>query len=277
MEKEVLIEIKNLTVNVYHKDSKGNKNIQNVYKNFNYKIFKGDRLIFIDNNGSGKSLLFDLLFCGLNNYIQTKGDGIDVEGEIIYKGKNILIPDENERRPFCHITQDDPIRTNSTVLSMIESDCVANNIDINNDEIRNKIDKYLERFGLLKKKNVKIGDSLLDLFSKKNSNHTLSFGEKKAVNLISKIITCEEKELILIDEPLNHLSFENSVAFNESINELLKTNKDATIFVISHCRGIDFVNKEVKFNSEKSTLIEKVYLKYDCFESHQNCSKCIKE
>ena len=136
MEKEVLIEIKNLTVNVYHKDSKGNKNIQNVYKNFNYKIFKGDRLIFIDNNGSGKSLLFDLLFCGLNNYIQTKGDGIDVEGEIIYKGKNILIPDENERRPFCHITQDDPIRTNSTVLSMIESDCVANNIDINNDDCR---------------------------------------------------------------------------------------------------------------------------------------------
>lgn len=277
MEKEVLIEIKNLTVNVYHKDSKGNKNIQNIYKNFNYKIFKGDRLIFIDNNGSGKSLLFDLLFCGLNNYIQTKGDGIDVEGEIIYKDKNILIPDENERRPFCHITQDDPIRTNSTVLSMIESDCVANNIDINNDEIRNKIDKYLERFGLLKKKNVKIGDSLLDLFSKKNSNHTLSFGEKKAVNLISKIITCEEKELILIDEPLNHLSFENSVAFNESINELLKINKDATIFVISHCRGIDFVNKEVRFNSEKSTLIEKDYLKYDCFESHTNCSKCIKE
>lgn len=95
------------------------------------------------------------------------------------------------------------------------------------------------------------------------------------MNLISKIITCEEKELILIDEPLNHLSFENSVAFNETINELLKINKNTTIFVISHCRGIDFVNKEVRFNTEKSTLIEKDYLKYDCFD--KNCLYCMKD
>lgn len=275
MEKEILIEIKNLNVTVYHNDAKGNKNIQEVYKNFNYKIHRGDKLIFIDNNGSGKSLLFDLIFCGLNHYIYTKGDGIEVEGEILYKGKNILIPDENERRPFCYITQDDPIRTNSTVLSMIQSDCIANNIDINSNEIRCKINMYLERFGLLKKKDVKIGEGLLDLFSKNNYNNKLSFGEKKAVNLISKIMTCEEKELILIDEPLNHLSFENSIAFNESINELLNANNNITIFAISHCRGIDFVEKEVRFNAEKSSLIEKPYLKYDCFDSC--CISCKKD
>ena len=95
MEKEILIDIKNLTVNVYHKNSNGQKNKQNIYDNFNYKIYKKDRLIFIDNNGSGKSLLFDLIFCGLNNYVFSKGDGIEVTGEIIYQGKNILIPDEN--------------------------------------------------------------------------------------------------------------------------------------------------------------------------------------
>lgn len=277
MEKEVLIEIKNLTVNVFHKDYTGKKNIQNVYKNFNYKIYKKDRIIFIDNNGSGKSLLFDLIFCGLNNYVQTKGDGIEVDGEIMYNGKNILIPDESKRRPFCYITQDDPIRTNSTVLSMIELDCIANNIDIKNENVVHKIDNYLQRFGLSNKKHIRIGNSLIDLFSKKNSNNTLSFGEKKAVNLISKIITCRDKELILIDEPLNYLSFENSIAFNQSINELLEENKDITIFVISHCRGIDFVNKEVRFNSDKSKLIEQKYIKYDCFDMNSNCLMCYKK
>ena len=274
MEKEILLEIRNLYVDVYYKDSKGNKIKQNIYNNFNYKLFKGDKIIFFDNNGAGKTLLFDLIFGGFNNFIKTKGDGIEVQGEILYKGKNILIPDLNERRPFCYITQDDPIRTNSTVLSMIESNCIGNGIDINSEFTQTKINYYLEKFDLQKKKNIKIGDGLFDFIFSKKSNSSLSFGEKKAVNLISKIMTLNNKELILIDEPLNHLSFENSVAFNDCINEFLEKNLEVTIFVISHCRGINFVNKEVCFNSEKTTFIEKVFKNYDCFEKNKKCNKC---
>lgn len=274
MEKELLLEIKNLSVNVYHKNLDGKKIKQSIYNNFNYKLYKGEKIIFIDNNGAGKTLLFELIFGGFNNFIKSKGDGIEVEGEIIYKGKNILIPDIDDRRPFCYITQDDPIRSNSTVLSMIETNCIGNGIDINSNHIQNKIDFYLTKFDLIKKKHVRIGDGLFEMFSKNNLSNSLSFGEKKVVNLISKIMTFENKELILIDEPLNHLSFENSVAFNDSINEFIKDNLDVTIFVISHCRGITFANKEVCFNESKNTLIEKEFKNYNCFENNTNCGNC---
>lgn len=277
MEKSTLIEIKDLTVDVFHKDDNGKLICQNVYSHFNYTIYKGERIIFIDQNGNGKSLLFDLIFTGFNNYLAMKGDGIKIKsGSIVYDGGDLLEPDcATKRRPFVYIMQDDAVRTNSTVISSIYSECSANGIDTRNSAINQKIDDYLKKFKLYKKKNNRIGRSLFDFFSFQKTNGNLSFGERRAVNIISKLITIAGKDLLLIDEPLNHLSYENAKCFNEVVNELIIEHPSLTILVISHCRGIDFATKEVCFNECKNGLIEKEYIPYNCFGKKNECEDCI--
>lgn len=261
-----LIEISNLTLEIFFKNENGIKTSKKLFNNLNFVLNKGEKLVFIDENGTGKSLLLNLIYSGLNNNLIRCGEGINISsGTIIYKERNILIPDQNERRPFVIITQEDAIRTNATILSTIYDSCAANGIDYNSEYFQEKISYYLKCFNLYEKRNTIIGEHLFSFFFKNKNNSALSFGEKKIVNIISKLIIAEKCELLLIDEPLNHLSFKNSKIFNKLMCELVCSNPDLSIIVISHCKGINFVNEKIHFSKDKNEIIKEKFVSHNCF------------
>ena len=82
-----------------------------------------------------------------------------------------------------------------------------------------------------------------------------------------KILKLKKADILLLDEPLNHLSFQNSKVLNEIINEEILNNPKLSIIMISHCRAMSFPEKAIVYNPEKKDLIISNYTSYDCFSA----------
>ena len=99
----------------------------------------------------------------------------------------------------------------------------------------------MERFGLVEKKKQKL-------------KNNLSLGQGKLVHIITRLLKLPATNILLLDEPLNHLSFKNSKILNDIILDEIKNNPDLSIIMVSHCRAISFVDQKIEYRS------------YDCFE-----------
>ena len=260
------IEIKNLVVKL-DINNKGYKTSRLLYDNLNYTIKQGDKILIEGPNGSGKTVLLGLIFSGYSNafYSSDSNQKLECSGEIYYNGENIFIPSSKRNNKIIYLSQQDEFRSNSTVISEIESSCRGFGIDPAQTEISNKIDEYLKMFGLYEKKNCIIGEAMFSFFGKTRRKN-LSYGEAKCVHLISKLVIANYAEVMLLDEPLNHLSFENSKTFNNIMNSIVRENENLTILVVSHCKAINFINKKIRYSKNGRTFIEYPYKSYDCFD-----------
>ena len=234
-----ILTIKDLCVSIYDKV---------LYHNLNFTIYENDRYMFVGPNGSGKSLLLELIAVGYSNTLRQKYKGLTVTGEIIDDdGNNILLSSNRKKTNITFISQIELFYNNYTVKEQIETSCLAMNIDVSTNEIQNALSLFNTNINL----NSKVSKSL-------------SGGEGKIINLVSGILKLPKTKLLLLDEPLNHLSFENSKIFNRIINDYTEKNKDIAIVMVSHCKAINFVNKELRYMNGEFT--KKTYKSYDCFE-----------
>ena len=55
----------------------------------------------------------------------------------------------------------------------------------------------------------------------------VSGGEGKLIQLITRILKLPKADIFILDEPLNHLSFENSRKFNDVMIEEIRKKKKA--------------------------------------------------
>jgi ATPase subunit of ABC transporter with duplicated ATPase domains len=89
--------------------------------------------------------------------------------------------------------------------------------------------------------------------------------EGKLIHLITRILKLGAANILLLDEPLNHLSFRNSRILNDIIEEVKAVRPELTILMISHCKAISFVDKIMRYDYDIEKIVTKKYKSYSCF------------
>ena len=154
-------------------------------------------------------------------------------------------------RVISYVSQNEDFLQRMTVKQLCESAC--NGVEIDLDE--KKLDYLLDRFSLSGKKNVK-------------AKNNLSYGEGKLVHIISKLLKLEATNILFLDEPLNHLSFINSMVFNDILLEEIQKKPQLSIIMVSHCRAMSFTEKAMVYDANNKNIILRSYKSYDCFSSN---------
>ena len=235
-----LVEVKNLTIKLGERV---------LFENLNFTIEKGDSYMLLGDNGTGKSLLLELIALGNYEDLREKYAGLTTQGEILNSnGENLLSPKVENRR-IVYVTQNENFYNNATILSQVCTTCNGAGVELNEDEL----DALLEYFEIKTNKNKKL-------------KNNLSYGEGKLVHLVSKLLTLEKADILLLDEPLNHLSFKNSKRLNDLIIKIKNNNPDLAILTISHCCAINFVDKALRYNYNEKKMETFNYSSYDCFD-----------
>ena len=221
---------------------------QVLFENISFLFNEGDRYMLMGENGSGKSLLLELVALGKTKDLFERYDVLQVTGEIIDAYGNDLLDPETERK-IAYVAQTEDTYKNTTLLK--QAKIATNGVGIDLDE--EKLDYLLERFGLTAKKNQKL-------------KNNLSLGQGKLVHIITRLLKLPATNILLLDEPLNHLSFKNSKILNDILLEEIKNNPNLSIIMVSHCRAISFVNQKLEYNYDENCMEKKEYHSYDCFE-----------
>lgn len=226
-----------------------------LYQDLNFAIEDKDRYIFLGPNGIGKSLLFELTFLGNSRELNSRYRNLSVSGRILdATGNDLLNP--STPRQIAYVTQGEDFYRGMTIREICETACRGVGLNLNDE----RLDYLLNRFGISEKKNLKI-------------KNNLSFGEGKIVHVISRLLKLDAVNTLLLDEPLNHLSFRNSKVLNDLIQEEIKRNPNLVVIMISHCRAMDFTNKAMVYNMKSRSIDIKPYKSYDCFSIDEYCEQ----
>lgn len=199
-----MISIKNLSFKYDYED----ENAKQILKDIDLEIKEGESLALLGHNGSGKSTLAKLI----------NGLLIPGEGDVLVDGMNTKNEEEiwNIRRNAGMVFQNPD---NQLVATIVEDEVAfgPENLGIEPDEIRKRVDKALEDVGMSD--------------YKKNAPHLLSGGQKQRV-AIAGILAMSPKYIIL-DEPTAML---DPSGRREVIDTLVKLNKEEnkTIILITH-------------------------------------------
>lgn len=188
-----------ISINSLIKKYKNEKEI--AYKDYTFE--DGKSYIILGASGCGKSTLLNMM-CGL---LDVDSGSITIDNEVI-----TALP-QNKKDKFRiknigYIFQD---------FKLIENMTVRDNIDVLKLEKVDvsKTDYYLEKLGILDKKNKKI----------KN----LSGGEKQRVAIVRALV--KNPSIILADEPTGNLNYEIG---EEVVKCLMEVAKGKTLIAVSH-------------------------------------------
>lgn len=180
------------------------KNNINILKNINFSIEKGDLIVILGLNGSGKSQLAMLLSGLIDNY----------EGEYFWEKK--IINNREILGKKCGIVFQKA--DNQFFSSIVKNDLAfgLENRNVPQEEMKLKVDNILKKLKIedLKNKNVNF----------------LSGGEKQKAAIASILIL--DFELLIFDEVTSMLDDSSSKQIFEIIKELHKEGK--TIIYITH-------------------------------------------
>lgn len=175
-----------------------------ILKNINLTINKGEKIGIVGVNGCGKSTLIKLL-CGL--YKPFEGE-ISVFGQNCYD--NLMMKQDI---PISIVMQDFSIYSGYTV----EENIVLGKSKIDYDNYSNlgSVNSILE------KKDLLVGERF--------GGTDLSKGQWQLLSILRAINS--DKEILILDEPTASL---DPIVEKQIYEEFLKTNKNKTIFVITH-------------------------------------------
>ena len=179
-----------------------------ILKGIDLKVEKGDRVAIIGPSGCGKSTLLRCI-----NLIETP-----TSGHVIFEGKDLTNPKTNLSKTrekigmvfqqfnlFPHLTVEKNIILAPVKLGLLTE-----------EEAIKKADEFLEKIGLLDKKD--------------NYPNELSGGQKQRVAIVRSLIM--NPDIILFDEPTSALDPEMVGEVLDLIKEI--ANQGMTMLIVSH-------------------------------------------
>ena len=182
-----------------------------ILKDLNFEVFEGDFISIVGESGAGKTTLLGVVSL------------LDKEFEGKYQLENQDIHDYNDsqlakqrNQKIGFIMQDFLLIENYTVYQNIFIPLLYAKEKKNKNEIKVKIKRLIDEFGLSGKENQRVS--------------TLSGGERQRVAIIRAIIN--DPQIIIADEPTSALDSENSkyiCGILEGLNQ-----KGKTIIVVTH-------------------------------------------
>ena len=216
---DILLEIKNLNTSFRIKDEYF-KAVDDV----SIRLMKNEILAIVGESGCGKSTLATAVI-GLHNPINTKS-----EGEIIYKGKNLLSLNEagyNEiRGSEIGMIFQDPLSALNPLMRVEEQieESLIYHTKLTPSERKERVHELLQQVGIPNYKRVA-----------RQFPHELSGGMRQRV-MIAIALSCKPS-IIIADEPTTALD----VTIQAQILDLLKSLQDeihAGIILITHDLGV---------------------------------------
>ena len=187
-----------------------------ILKSINLEVKKGESIVILGENGSGKSTFFLNLLNLLPNF----------SGEIQINGKKVNRKNEKDIRKRIGMMFQNPNDQLFLPTVLQELEFGPSNLGINGNDLKTRITHVIDTLKL---------QNLID----KKTFH-LSYGEKKKIAFAS--IFAMDPEIYLLDEPYANLDPQTKKEFSEILISLHRNNK--TMLLISH--DLDKIPKFIK-------------------------------
>jgi len=218
--KEIMLIIQNLSYTHPNKDL--------LFGNINLTVNSSEKIALIGNNGSGKSTLLKII----SGLLQPLNSSVNVNSKPYY------IPQIFGQYNDFTIAESLGIDKKLTALhEILKGNISEENYEILNDDwtIEDRCNEVLKHW------------QLNDLYLSQKME-TLSGGQKTKIFLAG--ISIHKPELILLDEPSNHLDFES----RELLYEFIRSTK-STLIVVSHDRKLlNIMNKVCELTKNGITV-----------------------
>lgn len=200
MDKEVLIELKNVTKEFQSADT-----VSRVLEDINLQIYKNEFVVILGESGCGKTTMMNIV------------GGMDdlTDGTLTIEGKDFSHPTDRElteyRRKYVgYIFQSYNLMPNLTALENVKfiAELVSDHM---------KPEEAIEKVGLKDKKNSYPGQ--------------MSGGQQQRVSIARAIV--KKPKLILADEPTAALDYSTSIEVLKVIEDIVK-NQGSTVMMVTH-------------------------------------------
>ena len=213
-----MLQITNLSASIDNKK---------ILKGFNLNIGPGEVHAIMGPNGSGKSTLANVL---------TGKNGYQVEGQILYQGKNLLnLPIEERAQKGLFMAFQYPleiagVNTNNFLKTSLNTVRKARGLkELDSLDFLNLIKT--------KTKNLKIDEKILN----RQLNVGFSGGEKKKNEILQ--MTILEPKLAILDETDSGLDIDAMKIVSDGVNSL--RDKDRSFIIITHYqRLLDYIKPD---------------------------------
>jgi energy-coupling factor transport system ATP-binding protein len=204
---EAMIKCSNVSFK-YIKNSEGMSQEKYAVKGVNLEVKKGEFLVILGHNGSGKSTIAK----HMNALV------VPTEGTVVVDGLDTRNPENvwNIRSKAGMVFQNPD---NQLVATIVEEDVAfgPENLGIEPSEIRKRVDDSLEKVGMVK--------------YKRHAPHLLSGGQKQRIAIAG--ILAIEPQCIIFDEPTAMLDPSGRKDVLKTIKDLNK-NHGITVVLITH-------------------------------------------
>lgn len=167
-------------------------------KNINLKATSGQFIGVLGGSGVGKSTLFNII----------NGTYDPQSGEVCVNGNSFKSNKREIQQLIGYVPQDDSLFENLTVYENLYYTASLSLGNLNEQELKDLVDKKLNEFGLNGIRDNRVGSAL-----KRN----ISGGQRKRLNIVSEII--REPKILLVDEPTSGLSTVDSLKVMDLLKE----------------------------------------------------------
>ncbi|NLG03376.1 MAG: ATP-binding cassette domain-containing protein [Clostridia bacterium] len=231
-----------------------------IFQNISFTVREGDAVILSGANGIGKSTI-------LKSIMRLEPEGKEITGRITHHrfGDVMELNDaelQQYRSSIAYLQQCDDYSEMGNIQVrdiMSESGEAHSSKTLNNAEVNDLIDRWLPR--------RKDGSRVFDAKSKPGK---FSGGEQRLLSVLSVLATRPDADLLIIDEPLNNLDFNNARNISNLINKIRKENPSMGLLMVSHCRIFPFINREIKIAPEGASEVSGMYVCHSCFGDPDN-------
>ncbi len=180
-------------------------------REISFSAEQGNMIGIMGASGSGKTTLLNVL----------SGMYSPTSGVVKVNGADINADDNRLHGVMGYVPQDDLLVEELTVFENLWFNAKFCFRDLDDKEIRSRVERVLDNLGLLEKKDLKVGSVM---------NKTISGGQRKRLNIALELI--REPAILFLDEPTSGLSSRDSENVMDLLREL--TTRGKLIFNVIH-------------------------------------------